>query len=255
MQLNTEPFEILSFEFEMLVEDQLTRYASSQTQHSLKEIYSAERPLNDLEYEEVVQLLEKRKSVPVFYVDNPGTPSQIRETVLNFAMTRDLKAQGKGLVVSIDHVLLTKGRQGDAEKAIVDELMFTLLELKKYFASTGVRAIFLVLSQLNRDIEREERVLNPALHFPTRNDLFGASSIYHTSDYVLISHRPADVVGMPGFYGKPREGYPKGLPIKYPKDDSRDMVYWHLIKERFGKPVIIPMAENFRYACIEEVNL
>lgn len=239
----------------MLMEDQLTRYASSQTKKSLKEIYSAEAPLNQEDYDEVVKLLEARKKVPVYYVDNPGTPAQIRATILNFAMERNLKDLGKGLVVSIDHVLLTKGRQGDAEKAIVDELMFTLLELKKYFASVGQRCLFLVLSQLNRDIERDERVTNPVLHFPTRNDLFGASSIYHTSDYVLISHRPADVVGMGEYYGRPRENYPKGLPTKYPSDPKRDMVYWHLIKERFGKPVIIPMAENFKHSSIEEVNL
>lgn len=237
------------------MEDQLTRYASSQTKHTLKEIYSAESPLNDEDYNQVINLLEKRKEVPVYYVDNPGTPTQIKATILNFAAERNLKDSGKGLIVSIDHVLLTKGRQGDAEKAIVDELMFTLLELKKYFASIGQKCMFLVLSQLNRDIEREERVLNPALHFPTRNDLFGASSIYHTSDYVLISHRPADVIGMPEFYGRPREGHPKGLPLKFPEDPSRHMVYWHLIKERFGRPVIIPMAENFKNSSIEEVNL
>ncbi len=93
------------------------------------------------------------------------------------------------------------------------------------------------------------------MHYPSRNDLFGASSVFHTSDYVLISHRPATVIGMGDYYGRERVGFPKGLPVKYEKDPKRDMVYWHLIKERFGKQVIIPMAEDFRNASIEEINL
>lgn len=33
------------------------------------------------------------------------------------------------------------------------------------------------------------------------------------------------------------------------------MVYFHLIKERFGKTVIIPAVEDFKNATVEEVNL
>lgn len=256
LDLNGDSFEILSFDFEMLIEDQLTRYVSSKIKKSLKDIYSSDKPLSDEDYKEVVDILEARKNAPVFYVDNPGTPEQIRATILQFAMERDLLSLNKGLVISIDHATLVKGKSGETEKTIIDELMTVFLELKKYFASTGLRCIFLVLSQLNRDIERPERTSNPLLHFPTRNDIFAASSIYHCSDYVMISHRPANVNGIKDYYGPPQgEKFPRGLPIKSPADPKRDMVYWHLIKERFGKTVIIPMVEDFKNATLEQINL
>lgn len=255
-----EAFEVLSFDFEMLIEDQLTRYTSSKVKKSLKEIYSADGALDDKSYKEVLKVLEERRNAPIYYVDNPGTPEQIRETILQFASDRNLLEQNKGLVVSLDHVLLTKGKTSEVEKAIVDSLMFTFLELKKYFASIGLRCIFLVLSQLNRDIERPERTGNPLLHYPTRNDIFGASSVYHCSDYVLITHRPANINGIKDRYGPPKgeKGGPlyEGLPTKYMVDGKKkDMVYFHLIKERFGKTVIIPTVENFENATVTEVNL
>lgn len=191
-----EKFEILSFDFEMLIEDQLTRYTSSKVRKSLKEIYSAEAPLNDKDYKKVMDILEARKTAPIYYVDNPGTPEEIRATIIDFAAHRNLLADNKGLVVSIDHTTLVKGKTGEAEKAVIDALMTEFLGLKKYFASIGLRCIFLVLSQLNRDIERPERTNNPLLHFPTRNDLFAASSVYHCSDYLMITHRPAKVNGI-----------------------------------------------------------
>ena len=240
----------------MLIEDQLTRYVSSKIKKSLKDIYSSDTPLSDDDYSEVMNILEDRKNSPVFYVDNPGTPEQIRATILQFAMERDLLSLNKGLVISIDHAALVRGKSGETEKSIIDELMTVFLELKKYFASTGLRCIFLVLSQLNRDIERPERTSNPLLHYPTRNDIFAASSIYHCSDYVMISHRPANVNGIKEYYGPPQgDKFPRGLPIKAPNDPKRDMVYWHLIKERFGKTVIIPMVEDFKNATLEQINL
>jgi DnaB-like helicase C terminal domain len=238
----------------MLIEDQLTRFTSSKVKKSLKEIYSAEKPLSDADYRDVLKVLDAKKSAPIYYVDVPGTPQQIKETILHFAMKQELLEKGKGLVVSIDHATLVKGKSGEAEKAIIDELMTNFLELKKYFASIGLRCIFLVLSQLNRDIERPERTANRLLHYPTRNDIFAASSIYHCSDYVMISHRPANINGIKDFYGPPIEGrFPEGLPTK--AADGRHMIYWHLIKERFGKTVIMTMVEDFKNATVEQINI
>lgn len=253
--LNENDFEVLSFEFEMLVEDQLTRYAASRLDFSLKEIYSAKEALSDSGFAQVEKVLQEKSTQPLFYVDNPTTVDKIREIILTFASERDLLGTNKGLVVTIDHVLLTKGKDGQEEKAIIDSLMGMLNELKKYFAHIGLRSLFVCLAQLNREIEKMERVSNPMFHFPTRNDLFAASSIYHTSDYVLISHRPATIVGIGKGYGPPRNNFPDGYPLKYPNDPTRDMVYWHLIKERFGNTGVWALAEDFKHSRLEEVNI
>jgi len=262
IDLNDPDFEILSFEFEMLIEDQLSRYLASLGKYTIKDIYSATSPLDDAAFEEVQEALNKRRGVPVYYVDNPGTPYEIKETILEFIQNRKLLERNLGLVITIDHILLTKGRSGENEKEIIDTLMDVLNEIKKYCAHIGLRCLILGLSQLNRDIERMERVENPLYHFPNRNDMFAASSVYHTSDYVLISHRPATVNGMKRIingvekgYGPPRTEFPDGWPLVYPKDPTRDMVYWHLIKERFGKPGVIALAEDFKHYKLEEVTV
>jgi len=225
IDLNEENFEVLSFEFEMLIEDQIARYASSVTGKSLKQIYSATEQLSEEDFLNIKKIVERRKAAPIFYVDNAGTPEQIRETVLRFATERDLLKRNFGLVVTIDHVLLTKGKAGDQEKEKIDSLMEVLNELKKYFAHIGIRCLIVCLAQLNRDIEKPDRVENPIYHFPNRNDIFAASSIYHTSDYVVISHRPATIIGIKKGYGPQRTNFPDGYPLKYPKDPNRDMVY------------------------------
>lgn len=239
----------------MLIEDQIARSLSAKTGLGVKELYSAGTSLNDTNFKLVEKTLSAISDDRSFFVDTVGTVDQVRDTILEFARDKNLLYTDTGLVITIDHVLLTKGRVGDAEKVIVDSLMMTLVELKKHFASIGLKCIFIVLSQLNRDIEHVDRVSNKMLHYPTRNDIFGASSVYNSSDYVLISHRPADLVGLGQFYGPGEEGFPKGLPVKCPTDPKHDMVYWHLIKERFGKPILLTMVEDFSVSSIKEYNL
>lgn len=255
LTLNPQDFVILSFEFEMLIEDQISRAVSAKTQIPLKDMYSAFSPLTDFEMGRVIDGMEALSKDNVFYVDNSGTVPQIRATILDFVVEHRLREKNKGIIVTIDHVLLTKGKLGEAEKMIVDELMVNLVDLKKYFASIGLRCLFVCLSQLNRSLEEIERVSTPALHYPNRNDIFASSAIYNCSDYVLITHRPSTLVGMGKFYGPPIEGFPKGLPVKNPDDPTKDMIYWHLIKERFGKQMLLSLTEDFEFAAVKEINL
>lgn len=239
----------------MLIEDQMARSLAAKTGLGVKSLYSAGEHLSDHNFELVKSTLKAMSDDKSFFVDTVGTVDQVRDTILEFARDRNLLYTDTGLVVTVDHCLLTKGRLGDSEKLIVDHLMMTLVELKKHFSSIGLKCIFIVLSQLNRDIEGVDRLSNKMLHYPTRNDIFGASSIYNSSDYVLISHRPADLVGLGVYYGPGEAGYPKGLPTKCPDQSGHDMVYWHLIKERFGKPQLLTMVEDFENSSIKEYNL
>lgn len=257
VKLNDNNFDILSFEFEMRIEDQLTRNAASQTGIGVKEIYSANGILlDDTDYTNIARKLEEIKSAPIYYVDNVGTVEEIVDTIRDFVDRKSAKT-GRGIVVTIDHVLLTKGRQGQEEKSKIDALMHSLIALKKEFSSRGIKCIFIALTQLNRDIQSGDRVMNKNLHYPTSNDLFAASSVYQCSDYVLITHKPARVRGIGEWYG-PGDvlpNYPQGLPVWCPTDDTKAMVYWHLIKERFGEEIVIPMVEDFAVATITQYEL
>lgn len=218
-----QKFYILSFEFEMLIEDQLAKGVSAVLNKPLKELYSADKPLDETTYAEAIKRLEQVKSDPVFYVDSAGTVDEIVATIWDFAARYCDK--DTGLVVTIDHVLLTKGKQSDVEKAIVDELMRAFVDMKKKFASKEMKVIFIALAQMNRDIEKPERTQNFYLHFPTRNDIFASSAVYTCSDYVLITHRPGSIAGIADRYGPPQKSYPNGFPVKCPADTTRSMVY------------------------------
>lgn len=111
-----------------------------------------------------------------------------------------------------------------------------------------------MLSQLNRNLETPERVNNPFMHYPTKNDMFGASSVYYCSDVVIISHKPSVIsaLGKEKFYGPPTKGYPKGLPIFHPQEKDRPMIYWHIIKERFGENKILAMVDDFKHSRVLE---
>lgn len=215
--LEDPDIDILSFELEMLMRDQIERKLSSK-------------------YE-----LEVIKASNVYYVDSRVTVPKLVEVVREFVYSIE---KGRKVVVTIDHTLLVKGHD---EKTTIDDLMQSLIELKIEFDSKSIPVSFIPLSQLNRDLERDSRILNPFLHYPTKNDLFAASSVFYCSDMVLIIHRPALINGIGEFYGPPVEGYPKGLPVKH---GEHDMVYGHVIKNRFGKLGITSYYEDYEHSKI-----
>ena len=220
---------------------------------TVKELFSAGKKLTDSELDTAFNLLDKMEVWPVSYVSTVGTVTDIHNTVLSFALNKQLAEKKKKLIVTVDHTLLTKRKQGQGEKAVVDSLMHTLNELKKYLPTLGIECIFIVLSQLNRDIESGDRVLIPSLHYPTKADIFGASSVFYSSDYVMITHKPIDISGMGSAYGPPIGGFPKGLPVKHPST-NQNMVYWHVIKGRFAEKSIIMMVDDFKNSRIFEYD-
>lgn len=257
MELNKDQdFDVLSFQFEMLGLDEVAKDVSSKINKSIKSIYSADSILSDKDYAQVEEELDKIKSDPLYIIDNIGTVDDIKNTILGYVDDNDLREKKRNLVISIDHSLLVRAKDGDDEKITLDKLMHTLVALKKFLSSTGVKTIFIVLSQLNRNIEATERVLNSKLHYPNKNDLFGASSVYYSSDYVIIIHRPCLIDGLGDWYGPSliKRGFPNGLPVFNPdkKDEKQPMIYFHIIKERFGSNKIIAMVDELQFARITE---
>lgn len=253
IELNpNQTFEVLSFQFEMLSTDEVARDISSKVGKSIKEVYSATKPLSTSEFETIAKELEKLRNHKINIVDNPGTVKEIKDTIINFVETNKLAEKGAGLIISIDNSLLVKREDKQDEKSAIDDLMFTLVALKKYLSSIGVKVIFFLVSQLNRNIETVERITNPKLHYPNKNDLFGASSVYNGSDYVIIIHKPCIIDGLGNWYGPSRKGWQQGLPVFNPLSPTQAMIYLHIIKERFGKPSIIAMLDDLQFGKISE---
>lgn len=235
----------------MLGVDELAKDISSKTQLTMKEIYSATSPLTEDKYKVAEKILDSMKNYPINIVDHPGTVSNIKDTILSYCELNQLTKNKRGLVVTLDHTLLTKAEEREDEKSKIDNLFHTLIALKKYLSSIGVKVIFIMLHQLNRNIESIERVTNPKLHYPNKTDLFAASSVYYSSDYVLIIHRPCLIEGLGNWYGSSKNGSP-GLPVFNPTNDQQPMIYLHIIKERFGSTGIIAMLDELKFSRIIE---
>lgn len=215
--LENNDIALLSFEFEMLIEDQLERTESSGY--------------------DINQLEDKN----YYYVDRFCTVEQMTTLIREFVYSNI----DKQIIVTIDHTLLVKGK---GEKETIDNLMTGLVELKKEFNSLQLNVSFICLSQLNREIESDNRILNPLLHYPTKKDLFGSDVVFQCSDHVYVIHRPAIIAGINaiGYYGKQK------LPLKH---EGRDVVYGHIIKNRFGETGMLTYLEDLKHGKLDAINL
>lgn len=232
-----EDFVVLNFNFEMLSSKQVGRKLSYKLNRTTSELYSASNTddsyrVSDVDYEEILKQSDKIRKYPIYYIDCPGTVDEIKNTIIGFQKLEEMK--NKWLIVILDHTLLTKGKQSESEREIISNLQRMFMERKKYGKITIIQ-----LSQLNREIEDKDRINNPSLHYPMRRDLFGSDSIFQTSDYVIVLHRP-EIIGI-SEYG------PKKLPVK-------NMIYMHFLKNREGEPKILSFENNLKYNRIDEID-
>lgn len=227
-------FVVLSFNFEMLSSRQIGRKLSYKMKRTTNYLYSGgtNDNLSDKEYNEALKHSEKIKNYPIYYVDRPGSIEEIRNTIEYFQ--KWLVPKKKWLVVILDHTLLTRGRTGETERETLYDLQRTFMELKKIGRTSIIQ-----LSQMNREIESSERIMNPMMHYPIRRDLFGGDSVFQSSDYVIVLHRP-ELLGLRS-YG------PSNLPVK-------NMIYMHFLKVREGEPKILSFVNNLKYNSIEEAD-
>ena len=227
-------FVVLSFSFEMLNSRQVGRKLSHKLKKTTSELYQGKDTdiVTDDDFKEIVKSADEIRQYPIYYVGSAGTVSQIKSTIVKFLKEDFVK--GKWVVIFLDHVLLTKGKQNEAERQILSELQYMFIEIKKRYYISIIQ-----VSQLNRDIESKERISNPQLHFPTRSDLFGADSMYFSSDFVMVIHRP-ELLQISD-YG-------------VEKWHTTGLLYLHCIKNRDGELKILSFENHLKHNRLEEYD-
>jgi replicative DNA helicase len=251
IELNPDQkIQVLSFEFEMPSREQVLRNLSGRLKIPVSKLLSAENQLSEVDFARVKHHADLMSRYPVYSVETPGTVDQIINTMKSFI--KRIGVDNK-FIFTIDHVLLTSGKVGEEERRIIATLYREVVALKKWAIDLEIDVLFIFLSQLNREIERPERILNNDLHFPTRADLFGSSDIFMCSDYVLVIHKPV-ILGIE-WYGKGQGKFSKGLPVWNPSKEGQAMIYFHLLKQRTGDPKILSMLDNFQFSEIIEYDV
>lgn len=216
---------VLTFSLEMVGFRQIGRTLSNKLRRTTSDLYSSHQDLDDDTYRKVINVSNQLKNYPIYFVDNPGSPEQVRQTILSF-YDKYVKDQNKYFVIIYDHTLLTK-RVGTTIETM-SELQEVFIQIKKLPLTSIIQ-----LSQMNRNIESPERINNSLAHYPMRSDLSSSDSIFQASDYVLVIHRP-EILNI-------HEYGPNHLP-------TQNKVYIHILKNRdAGKPCILEFENDLMY--------
>lgn len=222
---------ILNFSFEMVGFRQVGRTLSNKLRKTTSELYSSYVDLDDKTFGEIVNVSNQLKKYQIYFVDDPGTPSEIGNTIIT-VYNKYIKNKNKYFVILLDHTLLVK-RNGSTLETM-QELEEVLIKVKKLPLTSVIQ-----LAQMNRNIEDPSRINNMLLHYPMRSDLSSSDSIFQASDYVLVIHRPETL--------NIQEYGPNRLPTK-------NKVYIHLLKNRdAGKPCILEFENDLAYNNLIEV--
>ena len=215
----------LNFSFEMVGFRQVGRTLSNKLRKTTSELYSSYVDLDDKTFGEIVNVSNQLKKYQIYFVDDPGTPSEIGNTIIT-VYNKYIKNKNKYFVILLDHTLLVK-RNGSTLETM-QELEEVLIKVKKLPLTSVIQ-----LAQMNRNIEDPSRINNMLLHYPMRSDLSSSDAIFQASDYVLVIHRP-EILNI-SEYG------PNHLP-------TQNKVYIHILKNRdAGKPCILEFENDLMY--------
>ncbi len=230
------PYEILilSFKYEMDASDELLRTAATRLGKSYAYLLSAEWKGNEKKYNKVdntefIQIkdtLNKLKSRPIKYFETAGSLKQFFYTVYSF----HLKYPDKKLIVTLDHTLLSK-RDGDSSDLdLMSQTALILITLRKL-----TKGMFIILNQLNGEIEKPLRRENASLHYPVKTDIHCGNQVFWACDNVIINNRP-ELLGIEK-YGK----------LKYA---TKNLLHAAVIKSRKGVIGDIWLKENLKQSQI-----
>lgn len=224
---------VLTFSLEMVGFRQIGRTLSNKLRKTTSDLYSSHEDLDEETFRKVIHVSNQLKTYPIYFVDDPGSPEQVQNTIRYF-YDKYVNGQNKYFIVIYDHTLLTKR---------VGSTLDTLSELQEVFIQTKKLPLTSVIqiTQMNRNIEQPERINNLLSHYPMRSDLSSSDSIFQASDYVLVIHRPETL--------NIQEYGPNHL-------QTKNKVYLHLLKNRdAGKPCILEFENDLAYNNLIETNV
>lgn len=230
-------FHVLEFEFEMLATVKCLRSFSSITQKNYKELCSAESPLAKETFEQCVSHAREKLKFPINVVHKPSTVVEIENIIHEYMEAHSYlkmvditdkngnvsqveKKFYTGTIISLDHSNLI--RKDKHEKNTL-EMLYNFGEMvtkvKRLYPIT-----FIILSQLNRDIEHPERCQSGTYgNYILESDFFGSDALLQHADVLMGVDRPA------------KRKITEYGPLRYLVDDP-NMLAVHYLKVRNGEP-------------------
>jgi len=231
----------LEFQFEMVGRNSKIREFSSVSKQSYKYLCSAETEGVSIDKELIDKCRKyaaKASRYPIDIVDKPGTVEYLRTTIINY-MNFHYEKNGRypKTVVTLDHSVLVKKAKGESTMGMLNALGEMCTELKKMFP-----ILFIILSQLNREIESPARCENGKHgNYPTSGDIFGGDALNQHADMLIILDRPA--LRYLTVYG----------PERFTIEDDTQLIA-HVVKSRTGDTRMSFFGANFKNMSIEDAE-
>mgnify|MGYP003346049348 FL=1 len=218
-----ENFRVLQFQFEMLARTSAIREYSSVIGRSYKYLCSADGKLSDSDLQKCYDYAKAKIKYPIDIVEKPCTVEEFKQIIGEY-MLEHAQYDSEGnmilpkVLITIDHSLLFKKANFEKDKHdMLNNLGEALTLLKRQFPIA-----FIVLSQLNRNIDSPDRNEEGKYgNYVLESDLFGADALLQHADTVIGINRPAKQKIR--YYG----------PDRYVIEDDRVLVL-HFLKCRNG---------------------
>lgn len=213
-------FRVLKFQFEMLDETNGIRKLSLNTASDYNTLMSKGEPVDKDLYLRCVQYYEQTENTDVIdVVYDPCTVDEMCATIHYYMeANKDEEGNYTNALVTIDHSALLKVGKGQKDKF---EVLYALGEALTYMKKHYPVA-FLVLSQLNRNIDNPDRSKDGDYgNYVLDSDLFGADALLQHADVVLGINKPS--IRKIRFYG----------PERFIVNDE-DLLAFHFLKSRNG---------------------
>jgi len=214
-----QKFRVLKFQFEMLDETNGIRKLSMNVGSDYNTLMSKGKPIDKGIFQKCVQFYESTEKYDVVdVVYDPCTVDEMCATIHAYMEQHKTEDGFVNTLVTIDHSALFRVSKGQKDKfEMLNSLGEALTEMKKKFP-----VAFLVLSQLNRNVETVERAKDGTYgNYILDSDLYGSDALLQHADIVLGINRPFN--RRIKFYG----------PEKYIINDS-DLLVFHILKSRNG---------------------
>ena len=237
-QLNKDQdFAILHFNFEMLGRNMGIRELSAANNLDIRYIQSAEDdgmpPLSEEDLQKLKIYAEMQGKREEYIVDKASSVAQMKEYIYGFH-----NEMGKPIVVTLDHTLLVRQGAGESHRQQTLQNLATMITEVK----NSLPVSFIVLTQLNRDIDDADRQKPGKLsNYPTEADVYGSDYLLQCSDVMIAYNRPAK-------YNLAQYS-PQKFAIE-PKD--KYLLAAHVLKNRFGVTSIQWYKADYAKMSIEE---
>ena len=174
----------------------------------------------------VQQIQKKESNQNVKYFENPQDAETWFSIMCSFC---EEHKNAKHIVVSIDHIALVK-QTSLGKKDGIDNLVEYINLLRHIYKNVS----FLILSQLNRNIEERD---NPRNSAPRKGDLYQSDFLFQLSDIIIVVHNPFKlgleehmVIGQDMY--KHLDYIKKDVGKKTTTFKTKGNIFYHLIKLR-----------------------